>query len=63
MLNSSGQVKKNSEGIDEIKNGQSHIITSLTPTIERSEFLNFTSSYVDTSLVIFSREGNEKYTQ
>ncbi len=53
-------VKNNSlgEGFSKIKAGQAHILSAITPTPERSTYLNYTDSYMTVTNVIFARDGN-----
>lgn len=49
------------QGLNAIKSGNAEIISVVTPTIDRNEYLNFTDSYLNVSHMIFGRDGGEVF--
>ena len=50
-----------SEALEKVKNAETEIITLITATDERREFLSFTDTYVNVVHMIFARDGDEIY--
>lgn len=49
------------DGLDAVRDGRADIITSVSSTPSRTEYLNFTDSYVVVAVMIFSQEGGLRY--
>lgn len=47
------------EGLDALRAGEADIVSVVTPTEARSEYLNFIDSYLNVAHMIFAREGGE----
>ncbi|MBT5187954.1 MAG: transporter substrate-binding domain-containing protein [Kordiimonadaceae bacterium] len=48
-----------SEGLEKIKLKEAHIVSTVSPTETREEFLNFSDSYMTVSQVIFAKESGD----
>ena len=49
------------EGLNKVSNGEAHIMTSVTPTPDSREHLNFTDSYMVVTNMIFNRSNGPSY--
>lgn len=52
-----------SEGLEKIRSGDAEILSAVTETEERKEFLIFTEPYMSHAHVIFAREGNNIFSE
>lgn len=50
------------QGLNAIKSGDADIVSVVTPTSERGEYLNFTENYVNIAHMIFGRDGEEVFS-
>lgn len=49
------------EGLDALQAGEADIVSVVTPTTERSEYLTYIESYLNVAHMIFGREGGEVF--
>ncbi len=49
------------DGLDKVVNGEAHIITSITPSPDSREHLNFTDSYMVVTNMVFNRSNGPSY--
>lgn len=49
------------DGLEQIKRGEADMVSIVTPTVSRSEYMAFTDAYVDMYQMIYSNVGNRSF--